>query len=326
MVAQAVRSALEQDYLNLEIIVSDDGSPDQTYAVAQAVVADYHGPHRVEVRQAHKNQGLIAHLNLLFDMARGDLVVLAAGDDVSRFDRVSRLVAAYRAAGEGTMLLASSVRHIGLAGELLNVEPPIDVEQELTAHWMAARQAGVLGATIGFTRDLIDFFGPLPASLTAEDSVLPFRAALLGRIVVVNEKLVDYRVHPDNLSALHQSPDRSEIRRRSEQRALSAAATAAAKLDDIARLRNARSERRQECDDLAREVRRWLFDCLLEAHVFGGTVTRGLGIAMMSPLLGVNPPRTARWLAQLIAPRWRHRNGMRLARLNVALLKRGRGK
>ena len=47
----AVNAALAQDYPNLEIIISDDCSEDDTYKIIQNIVKNYAGPHKLIINK-----------------------------------------------------------------------------------------------------------------------------------------------------------------------------------------------------------------------------------------------------------------------------------
>ena len=49
----------------------------------QAAVAGYRGPHRIVLNRNPANLGIGAHLSQLVAMSRGELLFVAAGDDVS---------------------------------------------------------------------------------------------------------------------------------------------------------------------------------------------------------------------------------------------------
>ena len=53
----------------------------------------YKGPHKVVLNKNKSNLGLAGNLNCCLELARGDLIVIAAGDDVSCPDRTAKLVA-----------------------------------------------------------------------------------------------------------------------------------------------------------------------------------------------------------------------------------------
>jgi glycosyltransferase involved in cell wall biosynthesis len=75
-------SLLEDGYPNLELVLIDDGSRDDSFEIAQRWVAQ-HG-HRlvggVQIRK-QKNAGLTVTLNRLVAAARGDYVTMLASDD-----------------------------------------------------------------------------------------------------------------------------------------------------------------------------------------------------------------------------------------------------
>ncbi|MEJ5223380.1 MAG: glycosyltransferase [Anaerolineales bacterium] len=204
LVAEAVRGALAQTYTPLEIILSDDRSPDETFAVMQALAADYHGPHTVIVRQTPRNLGLIGHINDVTQMARGELIVIAAGDDISLPKRAERVCAEYLASGRRAHSIFSNAIWIDESGREMNLlhKQPVPPEELTLANYAARRvPALVNGATQAWSKALFDFFGPIDPSLGAEDIVLPFRAALLGEIRYIHEPLVRYRRDTTRLNA-----------------------------------------------------------------------------------------------------------------------------
>jgi glycosyltransferase involved in cell wall biosynthesis len=76
LLSQAVRSVLQQSYQNIEILVVDDGSTDNT----EEVVATEFGP---QVRYLFQNnQGLNAARNTALREARGDYIALLDDDDL----------------------------------------------------------------------------------------------------------------------------------------------------------------------------------------------------------------------------------------------------
>jgi glycosyltransferase involved in cell wall biosynthesis len=93
----AMKSVLEQDYPMLEYIVIDDGSRDDTLAVAQSVAAAY--PGRVQVLR-QDNAGQAATLNRGWAMARGDILAYLSSDDLLCPGAVRTMVEALQARPE----------------------------------------------------------------------------------------------------------------------------------------------------------------------------------------------------------------------------------
>ena len=195
-ITDAIDGALAQT-VPCEIIVSDDASPDDTFAVAQAHVAGYSGPHRLIVRRNDANQGVTEHLNSLMRMASGDVFVVMAGDDISLPDRVHDTLAAFDA-DPSTFVLGTAVDEVDMQGQPLRPNRRAMPERfDLAWFARAGKLATLLGATISFRRAVFDGFGPLAG--TVEDNVLSLRGALLGGGQCLPQSLVRYRKNPQSL-------------------------------------------------------------------------------------------------------------------------------
>src|SRR5262249_35850114 len=94
-VRNAIESAFAQKYSPLEIILSDDCSKDKTFAIMRQMAQTYKGSHRIILNQNERNLGLVGHLNRLVELAAGDLIVCAGGDDISFPERASLSVQAW---------------------------------------------------------------------------------------------------------------------------------------------------------------------------------------------------------------------------------------
>lgn len=193
-VEAAARAAFAQTYQPLEIILSDDCSPDGTFARLQELVAAYRGPHRVRLNRNESNLHIGAHIQKVAELSSGELIVVNAGDDLSEPHRVERLVAAWLAGSPRPDLLHSDARSLspdGVLGEVM--KPSALLRTNPTPLQLAAGGEGVMGATQAWSRTLFERFPPLGRDIHCEDRILPFRAALGGGIAYVAEPLVQYR-------------------------------------------------------------------------------------------------------------------------------------
>ena len=77
---EAMDSLLAQTFQDFEVVLCDDGSKDNTYAVAQSYVERY--PGKVILLQNEKNMGLNYTLNKCLRQARGEYIARMDGDDV----------------------------------------------------------------------------------------------------------------------------------------------------------------------------------------------------------------------------------------------------
>lgn len=199
-IADAVRSALAQDYDAMELIVSDDASTDRTVEITRREVDRYRGPHRVVQRQRAENSGGVsAHLNDVLRFASGEIIVFFDDDDISEPVRVRKIVDHFR---QDSVVSAvySSYRRMNASGRLLApgriLHPPSNSN---TRAWFAKVDAHVPGATLAVHRKVVESFGLLDPQVPG-DIVLPFRASLLGEVVYIDEDLVRVRRRAGGLS------------------------------------------------------------------------------------------------------------------------------
>lgn len=192
-VADAVAGALGQTYSPLEIILSDDASGDGTFAAMQAAVAGYTGPHRIVLNHNPHNMGIGAHLSHLVSLSKGEMLFVAAGDDVSLPQRCERVMEVWRTSEQRLDLIAAALIDIDEAGHTGAVITPSDLATYRNAADWLARPPFVVGAAQAWTRRVFERFGPLPQGVVAEDLVMVLRAVMSGGAATLAEPLVRYR-------------------------------------------------------------------------------------------------------------------------------------
>lgn len=196
-IREAVRAALSQTYSPLEIIISDDCSQDRTFEFIEEEVAGYDGPHKIVLNRNEENLGIGGHVNRIMELTSGELIVAAAGDDVSLPSRTEELVSTWTRGGVfsvySNMIVIDAEGNE--KGSFADIAPePIQSWQE-----MVRFRRGIFGCTHAWDRAVFDKFGPLPKGVVHEDFTIAFRAALIGTVVYVNKCLVKYRRHSANI-------------------------------------------------------------------------------------------------------------------------------
>jgi hypothetical protein len=141
------------------------------------------------------------------------------------------------------------VRVIDPAGRMLErLDYALPAEDQ--ARYFARVQGHVLGAGLAIRRSLLDAFPPLDDG-AFEDTLLPFRAALLGRVGYAPEPLVRYRRHPGNVThALHDNSSAAAARRASALSLQRLRHIAALRRQDIAHVQRLAPQRRLELEVL----------------------------------------------------------------------------
>jgi glycosyltransferase involved in cell wall biosynthesis len=192
-VTAAVESALEQDVQPMEIIISDDCSSDGTFAEVEAAVSGYSGPHRVILNRNAKNLGLAGNLAKVHELSTGDIIIAAAGDDISHRHRCQKILETF--IEEKPLLVCSYAKVIDPAGKPVsgNFRTALFYREAWDLKQVARSKSLYIGATGAWHRSLYDRYGPIAAG-SYEDLVLGFRAALEERVAVIREELVSYRL------------------------------------------------------------------------------------------------------------------------------------
>ncbi len=102
--AEAIRSARRQTLRNIEIIVSDDGSTDDSVRIVRRLMAE---DPRIRLLQDRQNRGPGAARNKALSVAEGDWIAVIDSDDLMHPDRLRRLIEA--AHGDSAEFAADNV-------------------------------------------------------------------------------------------------------------------------------------------------------------------------------------------------------------------------
>lgn len=194
-IREAVEGALAQTYSPLQIILSDDCSSDRTFEIMSEMVVEYSGPHEVLLNRNEKNRGIGGHINTVMKISKGELCVVAAGDDISIPERVGVIVDSWLVTNKKAMSLHSAYTEIDMDGNSIRLTQNRNAKEFTSISKCISENIGVTGATHAWAKVNFDVFGPLRDDLTHEDCAIPLRSMLLGRVEYIDIPLVKYRVN-----------------------------------------------------------------------------------------------------------------------------------
>ena len=88
-----LQSILNQTYKNIELIVIDDGSSDNTWQKIEELQTQCEKRFVRVIMQTKENEGTCATLNKMLDLAQGEFIYLIASDDIAKPQAIEKEVA-----------------------------------------------------------------------------------------------------------------------------------------------------------------------------------------------------------------------------------------
>jgi len=202
-IRSSIRSILAQDYQDLELIIADNASTDETESICRELAA---GDPRVRYYRNERNLGAAGNYNKVFELARGEFFKWAAHDDECHPAMVRRCVEALERAPDSVTMFYPLAELIDEQGKRL--EAPLDriESKDHRPHRRLARLLWSLNmcdpvfglyrtAWLKQTQLIGPFFGA--------DYVLLAELAMLGEIREVNEVLFRLRAHAKRSMKAH---------------------------------------------------------------------------------------------------------------------------
>jgi hypothetical protein len=242
------------------------------------------------------------------EIAQGELIIVAAGDDVSVPERAEVLFDAYVESDKKALSVFSNAFEIderGAIGGLVHDCPPN--EDDLSLRRFSLRQASVSGATHAWHRRVFDEFGPMGAGVISEDAVIPFRSLLLGEVRYVDQPLVLRRHHGGNIWLHPRTASRESFVlwnvQRLSQRIENNLAILETRTSDLQVLADRYPGRTEEIDLLVERTAGRIDDCRLEKEFWRGSLTSRVGTVWDAWKSRVPLRRLARWCAMYTWPR-----------------------
>lgn len=196
--AEAMESVLGQTLVDFELLAIDDGSVDGSWPVLETFAAR---DRRVVLVRHHGNLGLTRTLNEGLSMARGEYIARLDADDVAFPERLARQVSFMDCHAE-----------VGVSGTWAR-ETGSNVVREMPTEDGPIRcgmlfSNTLLHPTVILRRDLLVRTNAHydPSYRQAQDYDLWTRLTPHTRFANLPQILVQQRIHPDQISALHAVP------------------------------------------------------------------------------------------------------------------------
>lgn len=191
-VAEAIRSAQDQSFPDIEILVHDDGSTDRTVEIVKALARD---DARIRLTASDRNQGVAHARNRLIEEARGAYICWIDADDMMAAGKVAAQCA-FLDANPGVDAVATGLRPIdgrGAALEAGGLRRPRGAGQRIFIPPFAT-------VTIMYRREALARAFPLRPFKDGSDFDLVLRVARRGEIAFMADALYIRRYHEGQMS------------------------------------------------------------------------------------------------------------------------------
>ncbi|MEM6974023.1 MAG: glycosyltransferase family A protein [Pseudomonadota bacterium] len=195
-IGPAIASIRRQRFENWRLFIADDGSTDQTGAIALQAAGD---DPRISLI-SHDNMGIPATLNRLLGLGNAPFVARADADDLSDPERFALQVARFSAEGEDLVCLAGWHDEIDAQGRgtgRRHCPSPIFSADPANA---PAVEPPLIQPFAMMRRSTLDAVGGFRALPVSEDSDLYWRLMRHGRLAILDRVLGRYRMHAGSIS------------------------------------------------------------------------------------------------------------------------------
>jgi glycosyltransferase involved in cell wall biosynthesis len=184
-------SIYAQTYKNIEVIVADDCSTDETVKILN----EYSISYGLKYYKNEQNLGYVKNFEKAITLCSGDFIALCDQDDVWRADKLEKMFKNIA----GNLLIHSDAKLIDENGDTLSESYAAIAHKKFrknTYEYFFSND--VTGCTTLFKKELLFFALPFPKNMLAHDWWLALCASKEGSIKYLNEPLISYRQHASN--------------------------------------------------------------------------------------------------------------------------------
>ena len=200
--SEAIQAILMQDHDDFELLIADNGSTDNSYAIAKTFAEK---DPRVRLHRHDENLGAAANFNFVFHNTTGRYFRWAAYDDLIAPNYLARCVAALEADATGAVLAYTQTMRIDEAGQEIGVydhnirkgglSPVTRLNQMIGPGDEAASLIHMCFPVFGLMRRDVLMNTSLIANMPRSDKLLLVELALKGPFIEIPEPLFLRREH-----------------------------------------------------------------------------------------------------------------------------------
>jgi len=202
-ISECIESVFNQTYKNIQLIVINDGSTDNTKQLIQKILDQKNDAFSFISK---KNEGLIKTLNLGISLAQGTYFCILASDDFWMPNKIEKQVAVMEKNPDAGVVFSDTyfcygmkkteVKYSKYKPRLLKIKQgvPVNLYNRLIVENL------VISTTVLIRLDVLKSVGNFDDTLTYEDYDMWLRISKKYNIIYLNEPMAYYRIHAANFS------------------------------------------------------------------------------------------------------------------------------
>ncbi len=194
-IKEQLDSILKQTYKNLEIIICDDCSSDNTINIIKEYMKN---DNRIKFFQNEKNMGFVKNFEQAISLCKGDFIALADQDDIWKLDKLEVFLEKIQ---ENVLIYSDAIlididsNEVGT--QLIRPDRCL-VSGKCNKSFFLSNC--VSGNTLMFKKELIQHILPIPAKISYHDIWIAFVASTYSTITYTDEAMTYYRRYADQVT------------------------------------------------------------------------------------------------------------------------------
>lgn len=189
-ISKQIESILPQLSIYDELLISDDGSIDNTIEIINAFndrrIKYFVGP----------GEGVIKNVEYLLTLCSGDYIFLSDQDDIW-FHKKIEICMSYLSNGYDFVVHNALI--INENNKVLK-DSFFDINSTSAGFIHNFIKNGYIGCCISFNQKLLKYVLPIPTSVGMHDIWIGNIASIFGKIAFINDRLISYRRHTNNFT------------------------------------------------------------------------------------------------------------------------------
>lgn len=189
-IKEQIDSILPQLGENDELVVSDDGSKDNTFSIIES-----YGDERIKLLYNHDKHGFVGNFENALKQCKGDYIFLSDQDDIWKENKVSVVMEKLK----DYSLVIHDAEIVDGKGNSKGYTYSSGMHHS-SSFLMNLWKTRWLGCCMAFRKDVLEYCLPFPENIVGHDYWIGMMGMLKFKYLFMPEVLMCYRRHGENVS------------------------------------------------------------------------------------------------------------------------------